>query len=378
MGLARVSSLSNKVSSLSKRMARVGWSRFAAIWREPLFSVRMNRLLQRLRERSLGIGARIALPEAQDERILAAAAEASSAGLCRPILVGDPEEIHRRAAAVGVDLATPGGEPGGLEILRPEDDPELSAMAEELEASLQARKIPALQVPQLVRDPLVYANLLVRHGKAEGSIMGAVATTAETLRSALRVVGMGDGHRVVTSCFLMCLQDARTLVYADCGVVPTPDAEQLADIAIQAAGAYRLLVGGEPRVALLSFSTKGSARHPALNPVLRALEILRLQEVDFQFDGELQADAALVPAIGASKAGESPVAGRANVLIFPDLNSGNIAYKITERLANARAIGPLLLGLDRPVHDLSRGCSVADILDTMAITSLQAGERRTR
>jgi phosphate acetyltransferase len=243
--------------------------------------------------------------------------------------------------------------------------------------------MPTQNPRELVTDPLYYAGLLVREGRADGAVMGAVATTAATLKAALRTVGVEAGYRFVTSCFLMSFPadgpgDGRVLVYADCGVIPEPTAEQLAEIAMQAAAAYRLFVGGEPRVALLAFSTLGSAQHPCLDRVRRAVEILGERQVGFAFDGELQGDAALIPEVAAQKASGSPVAGAANVLVFPDLNSGNIAYKLSERLAGARAVGPLLRGLDRPIHDLSRGCSAQDILDTMAITALDAERHRAR
>ncbi len=335
----------------------------------------MQTLLERLHQTARAAEATVVLAEGDDDRVVAAAAKAHATGLCRPVLIGDPEAVTAAAQRAGVAIEVP--------ILCPEDDPNLDAMADDLVVRLDQRSIPHGgndAVRAQARDRLFYANLLVRHGRADGAIMGAVATTGDTLRAALRVIGVDPRYKVVTSCFLMILPDERALIYADCGVIPTPNAEQLADIAMQAAAAYRLLVGDAPQVALLGFSTLGSADHPALTHVRDAVASLTRRRadghVDFDFDGELQVDAALVDAVATRKAPASPVAGRANVLIFPDLNSGNIAYKLTERLAGARAIGPLLRGLDHPIHDLSRGCSVTDSLDTLAITAVEAAQRR--
>lgn len=332
------------------------------------------RLLNGLRERASRLGCRLVLPEASDVRVLTAARLACEQGLCRPILIGDPDTVRHAAASGPAGVLPP-----EIEILDPGQDPHLPALEAALAESLERRRLRVPNLAEKVRDPLYYACLLVNSGAADGAVMGARATTTDTLRAALRVIGPapaeGDKPGLVTSCFLMILPDDRTLVYADCGVIPDPDAAQLAEIAVQAAATYSLLVGGEPKVALLSFSTKGSASHPMLDKVLEAGRLLAARGVPFAFDGELQADAALVPEIGERKAPGSPVAGSSNVLVFPDLNSGNIAYKLTERLAGAVAVGPLLRGLARPIHDLSRGCSVEDILDTLAITALDTSRQ---
>jgi phosphate acetyltransferase len=228
-----------------------------------------------------------------------------------------------------------------------------------------------------VEDPLFFASLMVATGGADASVGGAVRTTADTVRAALHCIGPAPGLRTVSSAFIMIHPDPGwgddgVMVFADCAVLPDPNPVQLAEIALSAAATYRSIVGGEPKVALLSFSTKGSAAHPLVDKVTAAKAELETRGVEFVFDGELQFDAAILPGVGQKKAPGSAVAGQANVLVFPDLNSGNITYKAVERLGGARALGPLMQGLAKPANDLSRGCSAGDIVQTSYLSLLQA------
>lgn len=328
-------------------------------------------LIKQIVERAKADKQRIVLPEGTEVRTLTAADQLLADGVAEIILVGNPAEVKEQAAKLNlsnIDKAT---------IIDPIDYDKKETYANLLFELRKAKGMTIEQATKLAEDPLYIACLMIKNGDADGEIAGAQNTTGDVLRPALQIIKTAPGISVVSGAFLMFTSQKQygkdgLIVVADCAVTPDPTASQLAEIAVATGRTAHALVGNEPHVAILSFSTKGSAKHPMVDKVIEATRIAKEIAPDMKIDGELQADAALVPSVGKQKAPDSNVAGHANVLVFPSLEVGNIAYKLVQRLGGAEAVGPILQGMAAPVNDLSRGCSVSDIYNMVAIAANQA------
>ncbi len=328
-------------------------------------------LIDQIKENARKYNKTIVLPEGYEERTLKAADIVLSEGIAQVVLIGSKADILGQAGQFGLKNIT------RAKIVDPANHEKKQQYIEKLVELRKSKGLTASEAEKLLMDPLYLAAMMVKAGDADGEVAGADNATGDVLRPAFQIVKTKPGISVVSGAFLMILKDQTygengLLVFADCAVHPNPNAKELAEIAVETGKTAKAIAGIDPRVAILSFSTKGSAKHEMVDKVIEATRLAKEMAPDMQIDGELQADAAIVPAIGKKKAPGSSIAGNANVLVFPTLETGNITYKLVQRLANAEAVGPVLQGMAAPINDLSRGCSVDDIVSLIAITCNQA------
>lgn len=328
-------------------------------------------VLTNFRDKARSLKRRVVYPEGEEPRSILAAKGVTAEGIAQVTLIGNDSKIAALAKEHGLDLAK-------VSVADPNTSNLRADFAHELFQLRKAKGMTEADADRTIRHPLYWGAMLVRKGLADGSVAGAVNTTGDVMRAGIQVVGLAPGITAVSSFFMMVLPEflgekEKIFFFADSAVIPQPSVEQLAAIAVATSRSYRILMNDEPRVAMLSFSTKGSAKHADCDKVLKALELAKQIEPKLIVDGELQVDAAIIPKVQQSKAPQSPVEGKANVLIFPDLDAGNIAYKLVQRMAKADAIGPIVQGLNRPVNDLSRGCTAEDIINVTAIAMTMTG-----
>ncbi len=318
-----------------------------------------TRLIESIKSKAKTLNRHIVLPDAMDERAIIAARKITDQSIARISLIGKEKDVRKKSEEAGANL-------NGIAVVDPENHDNAERYAKTFYEMRKSKGITPEQAVETMKHPLFFGAMMLKDGIADGSVAGSLSTTGDVLRAGIQVIGMQDGISIVSSFFLIIFPH-KVYTFADCGVVPYPTVEQLADIAITTAENHRKVVGEEPRVAMLSFSTKGSAKHEMVDKVVQATEVAKKKAPHLKIDGELQLDAAIVPDVAKRKAPASAVAGEANVLIFPNLDAGNIGYKMAQRMGGADALGPLVQGLKKPAFDLSRGCSVQDIVDVVAV-----------